>query len=88
MIFTVIPPMFLNIFRFGDIHVIKPATRSSRRYRAHIASKDSYCTVENSNTMKIIREYKAHGNNGGDTMDLGVSECYLGPWAKFSWPVF
>ncbi|KAK0421729.1 hypothetical protein EV421DRAFT_1960944 [Armillaria borealis] len=32
---------------------------------------DSYCTVENSSTLKIIREYKAHGNNGGDAMHLG-----------------
>ncbi|SJL12469.1 uncharacterized protein ARMOST_15896 [Armillaria ostoyae] len=66
----------------GDIHVIKPVTRSSRRYRAYITYKDSYCTVENSNTLKIIREYKAHGNNGGDAMDLGQFDRALDFFVK------
>ncbi|SJL12476.1 uncharacterized protein ARMOST_15903 [Armillaria ostoyae] len=39
--------------------------------------RDSYCTVENSNTPKIIREYQAHGNDGEDAMDLGALDQAL-----------
>lgn len=68
----------------GDIHVIKTVTRSLRCYRTGITYKDSYCTVENSNTLKIIREYQAHGNNGEDGMDLKVGEHYPVPSRKFT----
>ncbi len=71
----------------GDIRIIKRATCLSERYRT-ITYKDSYCTVRNSNTWKIIREYQAHGDNREDTMELEVSERYPVPWAKFSCPVF
>ncbi|KAK0227500.1 hypothetical protein EDD85DRAFT_958113 [Armillaria nabsnona] len=55
----------------GDIRIIKRVTRSSRCYCTRITYKDSHCTVENSNTPKIIRQYQAHSNNGGgDAMDL------------------
>ncbi|KAK0443638.1 hypothetical protein EV421DRAFT_528643 [Armillaria borealis] len=54
----------------GDIHIIKRTAHSLRRYRTNITYKDSYCTIENSNTPKIIREYQAHGHNGEDAMDL------------------
>ncbi|PBK79197.1 hypothetical protein ARMGADRAFT_1093361 [Armillaria gallica] len=54
----------------GDIRVIKRATRPSKCYRTCITYKDSYCTVENSNTPKIIREYQARGNDGEDAMDM------------------
>ncbi len=60
----------------GDIHIIKQATHSIRCYRTNITYKDSYCTVENSNTQKIIREYQVHGNNREDAMDMEVSEHY------------
>ncbi|KAK0217184.1 hypothetical protein IW262DRAFT_1508642 [Armillaria fumosa] len=56
----------------GNIHVIQRVTHSLRSCHCTGSTyKDSYCTVENSNTVKIIREYQAQGNNGGDTMDLG-----------------
>ncbi|PBK88318.1 hypothetical protein ARMGADRAFT_429431 [Armillaria gallica] len=54
----------------GDIHIIKRATHSIRCYRTNITYKDSYCTVENSNTQKIIREYQVHGTNREDAMDM------------------
>ncbi|KAK0458206.1 uncharacterized protein EV420DRAFT_1544157 [Desarmillaria tabescens] len=52
----------------GDIYVIKPATLSFRSCRA-IGYKDSYCTVENSNTLKIIREYQALGDDKEDAIE-------------------
>ncbi len=87
MRFTVTPPLLstqhLQVWDIipGDIHVIKPATRSLRCYRIGITYRDSYCTVENSNTRKIIREYQAHGSSGEDVMDFKVSERYPVPCA-------
>ncbi|KAK0235493.1 hypothetical protein EDD85DRAFT_77455 [Armillaria nabsnona] len=70
----------------GDIHIIKTVTRSLRCYRTGITYKDSYCTVENSNTLKIIREYQAHGNNGEDGMDLDQLDQALGFFLKAKHP--
>ncbi|KAG7439069.1 uncharacterized protein BT62DRAFT_135624 [Guyanagaster necrorhizus] len=54
----------------GDIRIIKPATRSLGSYctTRTVTYKDSYGTVENSDTWKIIREYQALGDNGEDAM--------------------
>ncbi|KAK0443630.1 hypothetical protein EV421DRAFT_528109 [Armillaria borealis] len=70
----------------GDIRVIKRATRSSRCYRTCIKYKDSYCTVENSSTPKIIREYQAHGNDGEDAIDLKALDQALDFFMKLRHP--
>ncbi|KAK0227482.1 hypothetical protein EDD85DRAFT_975149 [Armillaria nabsnona] len=49
----------------GDIRIIKRATAS---FCCTVTYKDSYCTIGNSNTWKIIREYQAPGDNGEDPM--------------------
>ncbi len=55
----------------GDIHIIKPVTRSSMKYRA-VRYQDSYCTIENSDTRKVIRKYQASGDDREDVMEVSV----------------
>ncbi|SJL12537.1 uncharacterized protein ARMOST_15965 [Armillaria ostoyae] len=52
----------------GDIRIIKQATRSLGSYRT-VTYKDSYCTIGNSNTWRIIRKYQAPGDNGEDPLE-------------------
>ncbi|SJL12463.1 uncharacterized protein ARMOST_15890 [Armillaria ostoyae] len=42
----------------GDIHIIEPVTRSLTKCRV-VRYQDSYCTIENSDTRKVIRKYQA-----------------------------
>ncbi|KAK0227493.1 hypothetical protein EDD85DRAFT_975177 [Armillaria nabsnona] len=51
----------------GDIHIIEPVTRSSTKCRA-VRYQDSYCTIENSDTRKVIRKYQTSGRNREDPM--------------------
>ncbi|PBK81790.1 hypothetical protein ARMGADRAFT_774775 [Armillaria gallica] len=52
----------------GDIHIIEPVTRSSTKCRA-VRYQDSYCTIENSDTRKVIRKYQASGDDREDVME-------------------
>ncbi|PBK81769.1 hypothetical protein ARMGADRAFT_1091000 [Armillaria gallica] len=52
----------------GDIHIIEPVTRSSTKYRV-VRYQDSYCTIENSDTRKVIRKYQASGDDREDAME-------------------
>ncbi|PBK71127.1 hypothetical protein ARMSODRAFT_973602 [Armillaria solidipes] len=52
----------------GDIHIIAPVTRSSTKCRA-VRYQDSYCTIENSDTRKVIRKYQASGDDREDAME-------------------
>ncbi|KAK0421910.1 hypothetical protein EV421DRAFT_1867648 [Armillaria borealis] len=51
----------------GDIHIIAPVTRSLGKYRT-VRYQDSYCTIENSDTRKVIRKYQTSGDNRENTM--------------------
>ncbi|PBK79050.1 hypothetical protein ARMGADRAFT_1093515 [Armillaria gallica] len=42
----------------GDIHIIAPVTCSLTKYHT-IRYQDSYCTIENSDTQKIIHKYQS-----------------------------
>ncbi|KAK0472746.1 hypothetical protein IW261DRAFT_1506717 [Armillaria novae-zelandiae] len=52
----------------GDIQIIKAVTHSSRNF-CTVTYKDSYCTIENSNSQKMIREYIAQGNSREGAME-------------------
>ncbi|KAK0235533.1 hypothetical protein EDD85DRAFT_1025237 [Armillaria nabsnona] len=52
----------------GDIHIIEPVTRSSTKCRA-VRYQDSYCTIENSDTRKVIRKYHPSGDDKEDAME-------------------
>ncbi|PBK71092.1 hypothetical protein ARMSODRAFT_63304 [Armillaria solidipes] len=51
----------------GDIHIIAPVTRSSTKCRV-VRYQDSYCTIENSDTRKVIRKYQTSGDNRENAM--------------------
>ncbi len=55
----------------GDIHIIAPVTRSLRKYRT-VRYQDSYCTIENSDTRKVIRKYQTSGDDREDTIEVSV----------------
>ncbi len=56
----------------GDIHIIAPVTHSLTKYRT-VRYQDSYCTVENSDTRKVIRKYQTSCKNREDAMKVSVS---------------
>ncbi|PBK81772.1 hypothetical protein ARMGADRAFT_1091002 [Armillaria gallica] len=51
----------------GDIHIITPVTHSLMKY-CTVKYQDSYCTIENSNTQKVICKYQTSGKNREDAM--------------------
>ncbi len=56
----------------GDIHIIAPATRSLMKYGT-VRYQDSYCTIEDSDTRKIIRKYQTSGENREDAIKVSAS---------------
>ncbi|KAK0443641.1 hypothetical protein EV421DRAFT_1735758 [Armillaria borealis] len=59
----------------GDIHIIAPVTRSLTNYRV-VRYQDSYCTVENSDTQKVIREYLTSADNRKEAIEVHML-CFL-----------
>ncbi len=55
----------------GDIHIIAPVTRSLRKY-CTVRYQDSYCTIENSDTRKVIRKYQTSGDDREDAIEVSV----------------
>ncbi|KAK0431065.1 hypothetical protein EV421DRAFT_201476 [Armillaria borealis] len=51
----------------GDIHIIAPVTRSPTKYCV-VRYQDSYCTIEHSDTRKVIRKYQASSDDRENAM--------------------